>query len=43
MLRGAGFGDVACYGNLDGGPFGAETRLVLVATATERVTEGSPR
>jgi SAM-dependent methyltransferase len=32
MLRGVGFGDVACFGNLDGGPFGADTRLVLVAT-----------
>jgi hypothetical protein len=31
ILRDVGLGDVACFGNLDGGPFGADTRLVLVA------------
>ena len=33
MLADAGFGEIGCYGSLDGGPFGADTRLVLVATA----------
>ena len=33
ILADAGFGEIACYGNLDGGAFGADTRLVLVATA----------
>jgi SAM-dependent methyltransferase len=33
MLADAGFADVACHGNLEGGPFGPDTRLVLVATA----------
>jgi SAM-dependent methyltransferase len=33
LLTGAGFGEIGCYGNLEGGPFGADTRLVLVATA----------
>lgn len=33
MLADAGFGKVACYGDLDGGSFGADTRLVLVAIA----------
>jgi hypothetical protein len=33
MLADVGFGETACYGNLDGGPFEADTRLVLVATA----------
>jgi SAM-dependent methyltransferase len=33
MLRDVGFGEVAAYGNLDGGPFRADTRLVLVATS----------
>lgn len=33
MLTDAGFEEIACYGNLDGGPFGADTRLVLVAIA----------
>jgi SAM-dependent methyltransferase len=33
MLGDVGFGEIACYGTLDGGPFGADTRLVLVATA----------
>ena len=32
MLRDVGFEDVACFGSLDGAPFGPETRLVLVAT-----------
>jgi SAM-dependent methyltransferase len=32
MLRDVGFGDVACFGSLEGAPFGADTRLVLVAT-----------
>jgi SAM-dependent methyltransferase len=31
MLTGAGFGDVRCYGDLDGGPFDTTTRLVIVA------------
>jgi ubiquinone/menaquinone biosynthesis C-methylase UbiE len=33
MLGDAGFAEIACYGNLDGGAFGPDTRLVLVATA----------
>jgi SAM-dependent methyltransferase len=33
LLADAGFGEIGCYGSLDGGPFGADTRLVLVATA----------
>lgn len=33
MVAAAGFGEIACYGTLDGRPFGADTRLVLVATA----------
>jgi ubiquinone/menaquinone biosynthesis C-methylase UbiE len=33
MLVDAGFGEIACYGNLDGGAFAPDTRLVLVATA----------
>ena len=33
MLRDTGFREVACYGSLDAGPFVADTRLVLVATA----------
>ena len=33
ILANGGFEEIACYGNLDGGPFGADTRLVLVATA----------
>jgi SAM-dependent methyltransferase len=33
MLAAAGFGEIASYGNLDGGPFGGDTRLVLVVTA----------
>jgi hypothetical protein len=32
MLRDVGFGDVACFGTLEGTPFGADTRLVLVVT-----------
>lgn len=31
ILVDVGFGEVACYGNLDGGPFAADTRLVIVA------------
>lgn len=31
MLQRAGFDDVRCYGDLDGGAFGADTRLVIVA------------
>ena len=31
MLRRAGFDDVRCYGDLEGGPFDATTRLVIVA------------
>ena len=33
MLRDGGFREIACYGDLDAGPFAANTRLVLVATA----------
>jgi hypothetical protein len=33
MLVDAGFGEIACHGNLDGGAFAPDTRLVLVATA----------
>jgi SAM-dependent methyltransferase len=32
-LEGAGFGSARCFGDLDGGPFGTDTRLVIVATA----------
>ena len=32
MLRRAGFESTRCYGDLDGSPFGADTRLVIVAT-----------
>jgi ubiquinone/menaquinone biosynthesis C-methylase UbiE len=31
MLRRAGFSEARCFGDLDGGPFGPETRLVIVA------------
>ena len=31
ILVDVGFGEMACYGNLDGGPFAADTRLVIVA------------
>src|SRR5262245_21244483 len=31
MLADIGFAEVTCYGNLDGGPFGPDTRLVIVA------------
>ena len=34
MLAAVGFAEIACYGTLEGGPFAADTRLVLVATAT---------
>jgi SAM-dependent methyltransferase len=37
MLTDAGFVEVACYGNLDGEPFGSDTRLILVATAPTTV------
>jgi SAM-dependent methyltransferase len=33
MLADAGFGEIACYGDLDGASFGTDTRLVLVARA----------
>jgi SAM-dependent methyltransferase len=33
MLADAGFAEVACYGNLDGGAFGPDTRLVVLAMA----------
>lgn len=36
LLRGAGFGDVRCYGDLGGGPFGVDTRLVIAATRQPR-------
>jgi ubiquinone/menaquinone biosynthesis C-methylase UbiE len=32
MLRAAGFVKTMCFGDLDGGPFGTATRLVIVAT-----------
>jgi ubiquinone/menaquinone biosynthesis C-methylase UbiE len=31
MLARAGFSDAKCYGDLDGAPFGTDTRLVIVA------------
>jgi ubiquinone/menaquinone biosynthesis C-methylase UbiE len=31
MLENAGFAEAKCYGDLDGGPFGVDTRLVIVA------------
>ena len=31
MLNRAGFDDVRCYGDLDGGPFDTQTRLIIVA------------
>jgi hypothetical protein len=31
ILVDVGFGEIACYGNLDGGPFAPDTRLVMVA------------
>jgi ubiquinone/menaquinone biosynthesis C-methylase UbiE len=31
MLERAGFAEAKCYGDLDGGPFGVDTRLVIVA------------
>ena len=31
MLDRAGFDDARCYGDLEGGPFGTTTRLVIVA------------
>ena len=33
MLKRAGFADARCLGDLDGGPLGTDTRLVIVATA----------
>ena len=33
MLRDAGFAEVECFGNLEGGPFDWDTRLVAVARA----------
>jgi SAM-dependent methyltransferase len=33
ILVDVGFGEISCYGNLDGGPFAADTRLVIVAAA----------
>jgi SAM-dependent methyltransferase len=33
MLNRAGFESARCYGDLEGGPFGTGTRLVIVATA----------
>jgi ubiquinone/menaquinone biosynthesis C-methylase UbiE len=33
MLERAGFESARCYGDLEGGPFGTRTRLVVVATA----------
>ncbi len=31
ILVDVGFGEITCYGNLDGGPFAPDTRLVIVA------------
>ena len=31
MLNAAGFGEAKCHGDLEGGPFGVDTRLVIVA------------
>ena len=31
MLLRAGFAEAKCYGDLDGGPLGTDTRLVVVA------------
>jgi SAM-dependent methyltransferase len=33
LLADSGFGDIACYGDLEGRPFGTDTRLVVLATA----------
>jgi hypothetical protein len=33
MLKRAGFETARCHGDLEGGPFGTDTRLVIVATA----------
>jgi hypothetical protein len=33
MLSRAGFENARCYGDLEGGPFTTDTRLVIVATA----------
>lgn len=33
LVTEAGFGEILCYGNLEGEPFGPSTRLVLVAAA----------
>jgi ubiquinone/menaquinone biosynthesis C-methylase UbiE len=32
MLEGAGYAEARCYGDLDGGPFTSDSRLVVVAT-----------
>jgi SAM-dependent methyltransferase len=32
LARGAGFAEIACYGDFEGGPLSRESRLVLVAT-----------
>ena len=31
MLLRAGFAEAKCYGDLDGGPFDTQTRLIIVA------------
>jgi hypothetical protein len=33
LLADAGFGEIVCYGNLEGASFGPDTRLVVLATA----------
>jgi hypothetical protein len=33
LLTQAGFGEIVCYGNLEGEPFAPSSRLVLVAIA----------
>ena len=35
MLERAGFAEVKCHGDLEGGPLGAETRLVIVARTAD--------
>ena len=39
MLLQAGFAEAKCYGDLDGAPFGTDTRLVIVARGRQYATE----
>ena len=41
MLMRAGFAEAKCYGDLDGGPFGTRTRLVIVARREPPASAGS--